>query len=239
MKKNVKIISITAGVLSLGVGGWWLTNETVEKPIAEHVLTKEALPADMKAIDESTKAEAIVSLYREMEMGMSVAEDGKVSYPTIDPSLIEETQIENYPFPMTENNKKDPEMTKLLSLLLSRTDKSTNEVENKSVRIVDKKTFSQWERLFPKWVNGELDEKETASKWMKVQKDVKDWTLAEPAFVKHEFPYDTSAVDMMNEVLTAVQEKGASTAPHIAFVEVLFDEEASMYTLYYAETHIE
>lgn len=239
MKKNLKIISATAGVLTLGLGGWWVVSE-YDTPAAEETsIQKDALPASLQVIDESTKSDAIAKLYWERQATQTVDAEGNRYFEPIDASLIEETGIENYPFPMALEGKREPEMTMLLSAFLSRIDGSTNETEDTMIRIVDKKTFTQWEKLFPEWANGTIDEKELEKRWMKIQKTVPDSGLSKPMFVKHEFKHESSAFQMMDNVLQAIQEQGASTAPHIAFVQVLYDEEDLEYTLYYAESHIE
>lgn len=208
-------------------------------PIEEVVIQSETMPPSIQEVNDETRIEAIVSIYREFSEYRYRDTDGKLHLPKIDKSLKEETQIENYPLPTTIKGERDRVMTELVSQLVSRMDGTTNEVEEFAYRIVDKKTFLKWEELFGQWVSGDLSEAETKKEWEKIDNKVVPATgLTKPTLLKAEFPYSASAIEMMDAVLEAIEANKSSTAPHIAFVDVYFDKEDLQYTLYYVESHI-
>ena len=238
MKRKNKILLVTAVVLVVAVGLWTMKEDKTEDK-AEAIIGSEALLPEVKVIDDSTRAQATAGLYRASIESEYVDDKGVLQTSKIDESLIEETQIENYKMPPTAKNQREPEMTNLLKSLLSRTDGSTNEIDDETMRIVEGETFLQWEELFSKWVNGEINEKELEVKWTEIRKLAPSSDLSKPTVLKYNFPYSKSATKMIDSVLKEVEGKGASTAPHIAFIDVFFDKEALEYTLYFAESHVE
>lgn len=238
MKKNKKILLVTTLVIGVGIGIFAMTDHNL-LPAKEPVIDESALLPAVKVINDSTRAEATAKLYLASAESEYIDENGNVQSSKVDESLIEETQIENYKMPETAKGQSEPEMTKLLQNLFSRTDGSTNEVKDETMRIVEEETFLQWESLFAKWVSGEMDEKEFEEKWVAIEELSSSFGLSKPTVLTYSFPYSKSATEMMDGVLKEIEEKGGSTAPHIAFVDVFFDKEALLYTLYFAESHVE
>lgn len=241
MKIMKKTLIIGVGLLGVGAGGWYVMQE-IEKPAeVQQVIKMDSLSPELKVINEGTRPEVIVNIYRELKEREYLDESGELKTDTIDKALAMDSQIYNYAYPAEQESKQqtEPEMMKLLSELLSRQDGSTNEVEDVSYRIVEKETFQTWETLFKKWSTGEINEETLKNKWLAVSKTIPDARLTAPFISKIEFPHSNSAVEMMDFVLAEIESDGGSTAPHISFVSVDFHQDAGLYTLYYAESHIE
>jgi hypothetical protein len=244
MKKSIKVLSVTSVALAVGMGGWLVTKEPEQQKTLptekEFVIKADILPASIEKVDDSTRPEALATVYKASIENKYTDENGDTHVTEIDEPLKEETLIESYPMPSTTKKQREPEMIELLQNLVSRTDGSTNEVKDFTYRIVDEPSFLKWEKLFAGWVSGELTEAELKKKWTKIDEAVVPETgLTKPTVMTYEFAYSESAVEMMDGVLEEIEKNGGSTAPHIAFIDVFFDKEDSQYTLYYVESHIE
>lgn len=240
MRVSRNKLIMTAGLLLIGFGGWSVydaINEPDDAVIG--VIDATALSGDIEVIDESNRPKAIVDIYRSLLEREYLNAQDELERAEVDDGLALDTKVFNYPFPMAVKGEKEPEMTMLLQELLSRTDGTTNEVEDASYRAVEKDVFQKWEKLFGKWMDNEIEQTEFVTEWNKILKDVPDSSLTEPTVLTFDFPHSASAIEMMEAVLGEVEKNGGSTAPHISFVHVEFDEEEALYTLYYAGSHIE
>lgn len=240
MKVSNKKLILTAGLAVIGIGGWSVYNSTNEPENAViDVIDATALSAEIEVIDESNRPEAIVEVYRNLLEREYLDAKDELKRVDIDETLVQDTKILNYPFPMALKNEKEPEMTMLLQKLLSRHDGTTNEVKDVNYRAVNEETFHKWEELFAQWTDGEIEKTELVKEWNGILKTVPDSLLVEPTVLTFEFPHSDSAIEMMDSVLERIEKDGGSTAPHISFVYVEFNEEEALYTLYYAGSHIE
>lgn len=242
MRVSKNKLIMTAGLLLMGAGGWSvydsLNKQDDEVAIVE-VVDITALSSDIEVIDESNRTKAIVGVYRNLLEGEYLNTRNELKRAKVEERLAIDTKIFNYPYPTTVKGEKEIEMTALLTELLSRKDGTTNEVDDASYRVIDKSTFQKWEKLFGKWTEGEIDKVEFSTKSDDVLKDIGNSSLSDTTVMTFDFPYTESAIEMMEGVLAEVEKNGGSTAPHVSFVYVEFDEEQALYTLYYAETHIE
>lgn len=240
MKKKTKYFSVGGVLLVIGLGGGWfvLDSPTIEqtKPI---VIDETILPPDIKPEDKSVRAKVIASVYKTLQEYQYVTASGELKTPQIDKKLKEEIDLDNHPYPLVSDNQVEPEMTKTLQELLSRKDGSTNNTSENRVQVVEERVFKDWKKSFELWSKGKLTEKEFINKWNEEQKESTFSGLSKPTTVTYTFPYSQSTIKMIDSVLKEVEKQGASTAPHISFVSVTFDENSSSYSLYFAESHIE
>lgn len=219
-----------------GVGGMWMMTGEEASP-AKEVVDAGDLSDDLTFIDESNRADALVQAQRKVIESEYVDEEGNVQRMDVSEDLKLKTMMENYPIPVTEPGKPEPRMEGLVLKLVSRQDGGTNVLEKSSMKVVDTKTFEAWEQLFADWRQEKIDKKAFLKKWK--QKEPSESGLTAPTVFVHEFPYSQLAQEMMDNILKKIEEEGGSTAPHIVFVSVEFNQETGRYTLYYAGSHIE
>lgn len=242
MKKKTKIMSISGVLLLMGLGGGYFIldeKEPAKPKEVEVVIDSKMLPSDLNPEDKSVRAKVVASVYKNLKEYQYVGENKKLKTPKVDKELEKEIHLETHPYPVVNNGEVEPEMTKILQSLLSRKDGSTNVVDDKSIQVVEKSVFKEWKKSFNSWSKGGLTTEELVKRWNTEQKKSSYSGLSKPTVLTYTFPYSQSVVKMMDAVLEEVEEKGASTAPHISFVSVTFDENSSAYTLYFAESHIE
>lgn len=243
MKVTHKTLLLTVGLVVVGLGGWSLYDSSEETSVAvseaNSVIDRTALEIDSGEVNSSNQHDAIVDIYRSMLSQEYLDSDGTLQRLKVDSSLANDTNLYDYPIPATSIGEKEPQMTKLLGALLSRKDGTTNEITDVNYRIVDEETFKEWETLFTQWTDKKIEKEGFEKEWDEMLKKHPDSFLVSPTVLTFDFPHKTSVIDMMDSVLHEIEEQGGSTAPHISFVFVEFNEAKSFYKLYYAGSHIE
>lgn len=240
MKQKAKYFSVGGILLVMGLaGGWFVLDAPTSEQTKPIVVDETILPPDIKPEDKSVRAKVIASVYKTVQEYQYVTDSGELKTPKIDKKLKEEIDLENHPYPLVSGNQVEPEMTKILQEVLSRKDGSTNNTDENRVQVVEENVFKDWKQSFELWSKGRLTKKEFIQRWNLEKKESTFSGLSKPTVVSYTFPYSQSTIKMIDSVLKEVEKQGASTAPHISFVSVTFDENSSSYSLYFAESHIE